>query len=235
MRTCPGAPGQSFINEPIEVTNCDEIILSWKAPLGLDADSITAFRIKYSAKHIKGVARSTPPADDMVVIQTISDPRARRASVRGLLPGTTYSFRLNCRNNAGWGRLSRAVYAETLVNPIPRMVAGSNTTDSIELAWAIPGGFIDVAEVQIELWRQNQSFSTSNAVVDQAERADTRSSKSTDEEAGDSCQSDDIRKRTGASRCLTVDAQQHTHCTLNGLAPGTVRLLQLCRLWCGYC
>ena len=85
------SPGQPFIEDPIEVSNCDEVIISWKAPMN-GGEGLTAFRIKYSASHIKGVKRTTPPADDMVIVQTIADPEARRASIRGLLPGTTYSF-----------------------------------------------------------------------------------------------------------------------------------------------
>eukprot|EP01051_Picozoa_sp_SAG22_P019559 SAG22_NODE_3652_length_1593_cov_2.866131_1_plen_346_part_01 len=150
-------PGQPFIEDPIEVANCDEVIISWKPPMNAGGVPLEAFRIKYSAAHIKGVQRNTPPADDMVIVQTIPDPTARRASIRGLLPGTVYSFRMVASNGLGWGKPGRAYYATTLSHPVPRFVVGNRQKDSLELSWSVPGGFIDVTEVQIEYWQYSKS------------------------------------------------------------------------------
>lgn len=198
---------------------------------------MTAFRIKYSASHIKGVKRTTPPADDMVIVQTIADAEARRASIRGLLPGTTYSFRMVCQNTFGWGKPGRALYATTLSHPVPRFVAGDSKRSAIELAWSVPGGFIDVTEVQIEFWQHSQSN------IDEDEEEDAEGSHGLDATRpstapGASRGADDslagrpstagppLQQRTGSSRCITIDAQRHDHCTLKDLMPGTVRRLK---------
>jgi hypothetical protein len=231
--TCAATPGQPFIEDPIEVSNCDEVILSWKAPMNGGGGELTAFRIKYSASHIKGVKRNTPPADDMVIVQTIADPEARRASIRGLLPGTTYSFRMVCQNTFGWGKPGRALYATTLSHPVPRFVAGDSKRSAIELAWSVPGGFIDVTEVQIELWQHSQSN------IDEQEEEDTDGLNGTLDatrpstalggtRAGDSMAGPPLEQRTGTSRCITIDAQRHDHCTLKDLMPGTVSRFPSC-------
>jgi hypothetical protein len=225
--TCAATPGQPFIEDPIEVSNCDEVILSWKAPMNGGGGELTAFRIKYSASHIKGVKRNTPPADDMVIVQTIADAEARRASIRGLLPGTTYSFRMVCQNTFGWGKPGRALYATTLSHPVPRFVAGDSKRSAIELAWSVPGGFIDVTEVQIEFWQHSQSN------IDEQEEEDADGLNGTLDatrpstapggtRAGDSMAGPPLEQRTGTSRCITIDAQRHDHCTLKDLMPGTV-------------
>jgi hypothetical protein len=239
-------PGQPFIDDPIEVSNCDEVIISWKPPMNAGGGDLTAFRIKYSASFIKGVKRTTAPADDMVIVQTIADPEARRASIRGLLPGTTYSFRMVCQSEFGWSKPSRGIYATTLSHPVPRFVVGERQKHALELAWSVPGGFIDVTEVQIELWQYSQS----NINEDESEFEGTGSGPprsaldslrpstsggsrgaNTSEQRPRTAQSSagsslggtpDLHQRSGSSRCITIDAQRHDHCTLKDLAPGTI-------------
>ena len=239
------SPGQPFIEDPIEVSNCDEVIISWKAPMN-GGEGLTAFRIKYSASHIKGVKRTTPPADDMVIVQTIADPEARRASIRGLLPGTTYSFRMVCQNPFGWGKPGRALYATTLSHPVPRFVAGDSKRAAIELAWSVPGGFIDVTEVQIEFWQHSQSNVDDDEEDEGAENGSPLDSMRPSTAPGGSRGGSDInmsgrpstaqgsadapslQQRTGSSRCITIDAQRHDHCTLKDLKPGTVGCASSC-------
>jgi hypothetical protein len=223
------------------VSNCDEVILGWKPPMNAGGGELTAFRIKYSASYIKGVKRTTPPADDMVIVQTIADPEARRASIRGLLPGTTYSFRMVCQSEYGWGKASRGLYATTLSHPVPRFVAGERQKHSLELAWSVPGGFIDVTEVQIELWQYSQSNidddelleDASGGVMSDGFRSGSaldsfQSSSAFDGERPRTSQSaigpPGLQQRASSSRCITIDAQRHDHCTLKDLAPGTVCL-----------
>ena len=231
--TRAATPGQPFIEDPIEVSNCDEVILSWKAPMNAGGGELTAFRIKYSASHIKGVKRNTPPADDMVIVQTIADAEARRASIRGLLPGTTYSFRMVCQNTFGWGKPGRALYATTLSHPVPRFVAGDSKRHAIELAWSVPGGFIDVTEVQIEFWQHSQSNVDEqeeedadglNGTLNVARPPTTSGANRADESMAGrpSTAGPPLEQRTGTSRCITIDAQRHDHCTLKDLMPGTV-------------
>lgn len=187
--------------------------------MNVGAGDVTAFRIKYSATVIKGVTRMTPPADDMVIVQTIADPEARRASIRGLLPGTTYSFRMLCQSMYGWGKPSRGVYATTLSHPVPRFVAGERKKHALELAWSIPGGFIDVTEVQIELWQYSHSNVPSDEQEDETDGGAIHSPM-------DSLLSSEgapgLVQRAGSSRCITIDAQRHDHCTLKDLNSGTV-------------
>eukprot|EP01052_Picozoa_sp_SAG31_P022907 SAG31_NODE_1848_length_7093_cov_8.566629_4_plen_521_part_01 len=239
-------PGQPFIEDPIEVANCDEVIISWKPPMNAGGAALEGFRIKYSAAHIKGVNRTTPPADDMVIVQTIPDPTARRASIRGLLPGTVYSFRMVASNSLGWGKPGRAYYATTLSHPVPRFVVGNRQKDSLELSWTVPGGFIDVTEVQIEYWQYSksnipdeenalESGDTLDASV-MSQRPATSPNKSRPSLGGASRPSTvdgsmvrgggadqtALMQRGTSSRCITIDAQRHDHCTLKDLMPGTV-------------
>ena len=239
-------PGQPFIEDPIEVANCDEVIISWKPPMNAGGAPLEAYRIKYSAAHIKGVNRTTPPADDMVIVQTIPDPTARRASIRGLLPGTVYSFRMVASNALGWGKPGRAYYATTLSHPVPRFVVGNRQKDSLELSWAVPGGFIDVTEVQIEYWQYSKSnipeeenaLESGDTPLDasiMSQRPATSPNRSRPSLGGgggggrpstvDGSMTGDqsaLMQRGTSSRCITIDAQRHDHCTLKDLMPGTV-------------
>jgi subtilisin family serine protease len=123
LPTLPSAPRSLVASAGV-----NRATLTWTAPTQAGTGGVSDYVVEYSSND--GSSWTTFP--DGVSTTT-------SAVVTGLVNGTTYSFRVSARNDAGTGPASGVVRTAVGVPSAPGGVDGTPGPSQVGLAWSVPG------------------------------------------------------------------------------------------------